>query len=222
LQACAPGDASGSGDVADASDTMAAAMAVGMARADSVHIAALMHESAGEVAPATGAATDSAAAGKPVSWLTDANVLSVVGTIVAEQAAAANVELQAWRSDTVRAFAAASARTYAELQHALDSTATAERLSPVAPAVGVSIAAALQRGVDSLAAARGPGLDRAFVAERIAADTVATNYLDALSGLTRTASLQALLSDASMQVAAERAQAQRVQSAMATAASASK
>src|SRR5437016_1180595 len=57
------------------------------------------NESAGEVV------SDSIS--KPIKerWITDANILSLLSAMNARQIAAADVELETWHSDTVRAFA---------------------------------------------------------------------------------------------------------------------
>src|SRR4051812_42312870 len=48
-------------------------------------------------------------------WLGDENALALVGVMNRQHIAAADVELSAWHSDTVRAFAAAMARDHAAM-----------------------------------------------------------------------------------------------------------
>src|ERR1043165_1071455 len=45
-------------------------------------------------------------------WLSDANLIALVGVMNQKQIAAADLELSGWRSDTVRAFAARVAQEH--------------------------------------------------------------------------------------------------------------
>ena len=125
-------------------------------RVVTVDAGALGGEVAGDVVP-------------PVAgvWITDANVLALVSLMASRQMAAADLDLQAWHSDVVRAFAAAAWREYAALQHAVDSVAAITRLAPVMPALGEEVRARMQAQVDSLAAVRGAALKRAFAKRRV-------------------------------------------------------
>jgi predicted outer membrane protein len=118
-------------------------------------------EEGGEVA------TDSS--GKPSvgTWLTDANVLSLLAAINRTQIEAADVLLRAWHSDTVRAFAASMAREHAEIARSIDSVATQAKLAPVAPAVTETLSAPFRASIDTLRGNRGMGLDRAYVRQQL-------------------------------------------------------
>ena len=139
----------------------------------------------------------------PVQWLTDGNILALLGTMNSQQIAAADVELQSWRSDTVRALAAETARVHAELQHSADSLAARIHLAPVAPAVASDLTTAMQAQIDSLKATPIRSMDRAFIAEQVAAASLMLSYIDGMTGLTERPELQALLSSAAGAVAAE-------------------
>jgi hypothetical protein len=150
-----------------------------------------------------------------VRWLDDANILALVGVMNQRQIAAASAELQAWRSDTVRALASATAQEHAALQHSADSLSAALSLTPVVPAVADSINAALQASVDSLSAYRGGSLDRAFVQQQAVSQQRMSSYLDQLSALAQRPELQALLDAASARIGAELTRTRSVQATFA-------
>src|SRR5207249_3628693 len=72
-------------------------------------------------------------------WLGDENVLAIMGLLNARQISAADVELQHWGADSVRAFAEQMARAHAAMQHAADSLAAVIHIAPVAPALAQAI-----------------------------------------------------------------------------------
>ncbi len=164
-------------------------------------------EVAGEVAESVAApvaAPDTTMPNDNAAWITDANALAMIGVMNARQIAQADVELEAWHSDTVRALAAASARDHAALQRSVDSLAERLRLAPVMSALGQRIDSEFQARVDTLRWWRGPGsLERAFVHQQVAADQAFASYANSLTGATRAPEVQAL-----MQTAAARASAQ--------------
>lgn len=150
---------------------------------------------------------DSAALVKP-RWLSDGNLLALVGVMNAREVAATNVELQRWHSDSVRALAAATAHEHAVMQHAADSLAAVTRIAPVPPAIASVIDTTLGAQVDSLAAYRGAALDRAFVQQQAASHTLMASYLDAMTGLAERPEVRDLLASLSGQAAQQAARAQ--------------
>ncbi len=136
------------------------------------------------------------ASSEPVAgrWITDANVLSLLGTMNAAQLTAANVELQGSRSDSVRAFAASVARGSAALKYSIDSLAGRMNMVPVAPALAEHVAGAMQAQIDSMRANRGGSLDRAFLVQQVQGQRLMADYATQLSGVTERSELQSLLS----------------------------
>lgn len=135
-------------------------------------------------------------------WLTDANVLSMLTTMTAKQIAAADVELQAWHSDTVRAFAASVARDQAAVQHSIDSLGSRLRMTAVAPALAETLNTELQSALDALKQVRGPALDRAFVREQVTTDSLMSDYADQLAAVAERPEVQALSTSIASRTAA--------------------
>src|SRR4051812_11957554 len=134
------------------------ATAAGIYVPDSAHLArTVVTETGGEVVSDSSARQDAGA------WLTDANVLALLGAINAPEIEAADVLLQAWHSDTVRAFAAGMAREHAEIRRSVDSVAAQIKLAPVVPAVAESLSATMRASTDTLRGYRGAALDRAYI-----------------------------------------------------------
>src|SRR5690242_17397683 len=104
------------------------------------------NEAAGSLVVDTALHADSTVTPK---WLDDANVLALIGTMNNRQLSAADMELSAWHSDTVRALAASMAREHAALQRATDSVAASMHVVPVPSALGASVNAAFQAQIDS-------------------------------------------------------------------------
>jgi predicted outer membrane protein len=179
-------------------------MAVFVAQAD----AGPTREAAGTVVVDTSVA--SRAAIEP-RWLTDANALALVSGMNARQIAAARAELQAWRSDTVRALAVSMLQRHSGIQAAVDSVARQIQLAPVTPALANQLGVQLQAQIDSMMSLRGGGLDRAYVDAQVASHTTMTNYLDQLAGLAERPEVQSVLTLAASESAAGLAQAQSVQ-----------
>ena len=143
--------------------------------------------------------------GQPVTgkWLTDANVLSLLTTMSAKQIAAADVELQAWRSDSVRAFAASVARDHAGIQHSVDSLALRLRLAPIAPALADPLTTAMQASIDSLKQDHSALLDRAFIRQQITSESLMSDYAEQLAAVAEQPQVQALSASAAARVRAE-------------------
>jgi hypothetical protein len=146
-------------------------------------------EAGGEVA-------DSTVLDNGAVWITDASALALLGVMNARQVAAANVELEAWHSDTIRAFAALVAREHAELQHSADSLAAHIRLVPVMSALDQRIDSAFASRVDSLRGLRGAPLERAFTHQQVVAEQAIADYANQLTGAVRTPEVQALMESA--------------------------
>jgi predicted outer membrane protein len=194
----------------DASDQPAA---VAVASHDSVH--ARVDSAAGEVAPDSVVVPTTT--GK---WITDANVLSLINAMSAKQIAAADVELSAWHSDTVRAFAASVAREHAEIQHSTDSLSERLHLAPIAPALAESITGTMQAQVDSMKTFHAAGLDRAFVREQAASQSTMAGYLSTMTGVAERPEIQALLASAAARVEAQLGRARALQASFTAADSA--
>ncbi|HEX4682978.1 MAG TPA: DUF4142 domain-containing protein [Gemmatimonadaceae bacterium] len=164
-------------------------------------------EAAGSVALSDSAQRDSTAT---VRWLSDANIISLLGDVDARQVALANAELQAWHSDTVRAYATGVARIHTDLQHSVDSVAAKLRLAAVVPAVQDSLTAALQPAIDTVNGSHGPQMDRVFVRQAIGADQYLADYLSQLGTMTPTPEVQALVDNAQARVASELTRAKQL------------
>jgi putative membrane protein len=136
-------------------------------------------------------------------WITDENVVSLFGAMNARQIAAADVELENWHNETVRAFAASIAREHAELQHAADSLAVRLQIPPVAPALTKPWMSAMQAQIDSLRRVRARSFDSAFVHQQVASHQLMLDYLQQLASASQHPDLQAMLSAASKRVASQ-------------------
>ncbi len=151
----------------------------------------------------------------PGTWINDANALALVGLMSSRQIAAAERELQAWHSDTVRAFAEASLRDHRAIQHSVDSVAAVTRIAPVTPALAQSIGAAMQLQVDSIQGGR--MLDRSFVQQQIAGNELMASYADQLAAVAERPEVQGVMSMAASRARVQRDRAKAVQAAFAMA-----
>jgi hypothetical protein len=151
---------------------------------------------------AGGEVIDSTAAIEAQAWITDGNALSLLGVMNARQIGAADVELEAWHSDTVRAFAALVAREHAASQHSIDSLATRLKIVPVMSALNLRIDSAFRARVDSLRALSSSSLERAFAHQQVVAEQAIADYADQLTGAAHTPEVRGL-----MQTAADGARA---------------
>jgi hypothetical protein len=156
------------------------------------------NEAAGDVAVHVNrdTASDTASAKPRVRWLSDANLLSLLGVMNSRQIAAADVELEGWHVDSVRAFAAGVAREHAELQHSADSLSERLHLMPVAPALNQPVSATFQARIDTVRRAEGRTLDRVFMREQVASYQFMTDYLGQLAAVAENPDVQALLATA--------------------------
>jgi putative membrane protein len=171
--------------------------------------AADTNESAGEVV------SDSISAPVKERWITDANILALLGAMNAREIAAADVELEAWHSDTVRAFAASMARDHAELQHSVDSLTERLGVMPATPALAKPWLSSMQIRMDSVQQARGDALDRAFVREEVATHQLMSDYVQQLAAAAERPELRAFLETTASRVASELARARSMQATVA-------
>ena len=177
------------------------------------------NEAAGEVVmrALNDARTDSSDARPAVRWLTDANLLSLFSMMNARQIAAADVELEAWHVDSVRAFAASVAREHAELQHSVDSLSERLHLMPIAPALGQTISATLQSQLDTLRRTYGRALDRAFIRQQVATHQLMTDYMTKFAAVAERPEIQSLFAPAKDSMSAQLSRARTLQMALAIA-----
>jgi putative membrane protein len=151
-------------------------------------------------------------------WLSDANLLSLISVMNQKQIAAADLELGAWRSDTVRAFAAQMASEHAALQRSVDSLATSMKVAPVAGALNGDVMSIFQSQIDSAMAGRGgSALDRAYVGQQVASHTLMSEYLDQFVQIAQRPELRGWLEAAGSRVDAQLARAKAVQGQLAMA-----
>lgn len=177
------------------------------------------NEAAGEVVmrARNDARNDSSDARPAVRWLTDANLLSLFSMLNARQIAAADVELEAWHVDSVRAFAASVAREHAELQHSVDSLSERLHLMPIAPALGQTISATLQSQLDTLRRTYGRALDRAFIRQQVATHQLMTDYVTKFAAVAERPEIQSLFAAAKDSMSAQLSRARTLQMALAIA-----
>ncbi|HEY9227705.1 MAG TPA: DUF4142 domain-containing protein [Gemmatimonadaceae bacterium] len=161
-------------------------------------------EAAGDVATDT---ADTAPIGK---WLTDANVLALLATINARQITAADIELQAWQSDTVRAFAAWMWREHTAIARGIDSLSMRMKMAPVPSALGASVNASLHAQLDTLRAIRGDPLDRAYVRQQIASHESMASYIAQMGAVAERPELDAFLEATATRVGTQLARAKSV------------
>lgn len=169
-------------------------------------------ESAGEVAIRSNPDT---AVVRPVRWLSDANLLSLLGTMNARQIAAADVELESWHVDSVRAFAVTVAREHAELQHSADSLAEQIRVAPIAPALSQPVSATMQAQIDSVRRAYGHSLDRVFIRQQVASYQFMTDEMGELAAVAERPELQGLFASAKDRMNAQLVRARTLQTRLA-------
>jgi predicted outer membrane protein len=135
-------------------------------------------------------------------WITDENILALVNAMAARQIVAADVELEGWHNDTVRAFAVSMAREHAELQRSVDSLTARLRLTPIAPALAKPWLSALQAQIDSMR--RSGKLDRAFVHQQVTAHELMAGYIAQLAADAQDPAVQSFLAAAGKRFASER------------------
>lgn len=161
------------------------------------HVQRDTSEFAGDVA------LDSGAARPRIRWLNDANVLSLLTLMNSRQTAAADVELESWHLENVRAFAATMAREHAELQHSVDSLSEKLRIAPIAPALAQRIGAQMQAQIDTLRWRPGRSVDRAFLREQVASHALMGDYVTNLTGVAEQPEVQSLLASTNQRIASQ-------------------
>jgi len=181
---------------------------------DTTRVVADTMEAGGEVVSDSASRSAAPSVGR---WITDANVLSMLTMMNAKQIAAAKLELSAWHTDTVRAFASAIAAGHAELQHSVDSVAQIIKVVPIAPALSESISATMQAQIDSLGDLRGGALDRGFLRQQTQSQALMVDYVAKLAGVAEHPELQGVLATAAAQVASQLSRARALQTAFAMA-----
>ena len=150
-------------------------------------------------------------------WLNDANLLALLRAMSVRQKVAADIELRAWHSDTVRAVAAATWRDHTALMYSIDSVATAIKLAPVMPALADVIIPPLQAQVDSLYGMGGPSLDRAFIRQQVNGQESMARVAAQLATVAERPEVQALLQSAAGRVGAQASRAKALHGQMAAA-----
>jgi len=174
-----------------------AVITVFVARADG---GATVSEAGGRLAADSSTHSDSVVT---VRWLNEPNVFALISAMNEKQIAAANAELSAWRSDTVRAIATGLLREHTELQHATDSVAASLRITPMASALNDSVLAGFQAQVDSINGNRGGALDRMYIRQAINGHRLMANYLDQLDELATSPAVHAWIESASARVGSQ-------------------
>lgn len=152
-------------------------------------------------------------------WITDGNVFSLFGVLNGRTIAAADVELEGWHSEPVRAFAAMIAREHAELQHSADSLSERLHIAPLAPALAVPLAAQMRAQVDTMTQFRpaGMSLDRAFVREQIGSHRFMIEYAQRLAAVAQRPEIQGFLSSATTRLSTHLDRARGLQATFAVA-----
>jgi len=149
-----------------------------------------------DTAQAGGEVADSAALIEAQAWITDANALALLGVMNARQISAAEVELDSWHSDTVRAFAQVVAHEHAAQQRTTDSLAARLKIAPVMSALDLRIDSAFRARVDSLRALPPSSLERGFAHQQTVAEQAIADYADQLAGAVRAPEIRALTESA--------------------------
>ncbi len=175
-------------------------------------------------ASAPGTGTDSAPgeiappSAKPVAgkWLTDGSVVSLIGVLNEHEIAAADAEVQAWHSDSARAFAVSMIQDHEAMQHSIDSAARAAGVTPVMPALGLELQDSLKADLDRLKTIKGAPLDRAYLDGEVASHAMLVRYYEELAGVAEHSALAGALANAvaTLQLHAHRAQLMRSTLAM--------
>jgi predicted outer membrane protein len=173
------------------------------------------NEAAGDVILHSSA--DTASPRPTVRWLTDANLLAMLAVMNSRQIAAADVELEAWHVDSVRAFAALVAREHAELQHSVDSVSERIHIAPIAPALAHTVSSTMQSQIDTLRRTYGRALDRAFMREQVASSQFMADYMGELAAVAERPEVQKLLSSSKDRVNAQLNHARALQTRLAIA-----
>lgn len=148
-------------------------------------------------------------------WITDANAFSLFAVMNARQIAAADVELEGWHVDAVRAFAASIAREHAELQHSADSLAARLGITPVAPALAKPWATTLQAQIDSMRQGRPSALDRAFIRQQVSSHELMADHIQQLAAAAQRSEARSFFAAAATRVASQLARARSLHATLA-------
>ena len=153
---------------------------------------------------------------RPVTarWITDANILALFGAMNARQIAAADIELENWHNDAVRAFAASIAREHAELQHSADSLAMRLRITPIPPALAKPWMSVMQAQIDTMRRARESSLDRAFAHQQVASHELMLDYIQQLTTASQNPELQTMLTAAAKRVVSQLERARSLEASL--------
>jgi hypothetical protein len=152
-------------------------------------------------------------------WLTDANVFALFGVLNSRTIAAADIELQNWHSEPVRALASMIAREHAELQHSADSLSDRVHIMPVAPALAATLGAQMRAQMDSMTQFRpaGMSLDRAFLRQQIGSHRFMLEYTQQLASVAQRTDVQAFLASTTARLSTHLDRARALQATFAAA-----
>jgi putative membrane protein len=150
-------------------------------------------------------------------WITDENVLALLNAMNARQIVAAEIELEAWHNDTVRAFALSMAKEHAALQRSADSLAARLQLTPITPALAKPWLSAMQAQIDSMRRSGMSRLDRPFVHQQAVAHELMAGYIEQLAAAAQHPEVQSFLAAAGKRVASERDRARSLEATLAVA-----
>lgn len=161
---------------------------------------------------------DSSTAGdttKPMEkWLSDANVLAMLGLMNTRQLSASDIEIQSWHSELVRDFATATLHAHAALQRGVDSLVDRIHVAPVAPALEQPLGVQMQAQIDSLFG-HGAKLDRAYVSEQVSSNQLMAETLKGLAGVAERPEVQSAVAAMASVVAANLAHATALEAQLA-------
>jgi uncharacterized protein DUF4142 len=173
--------------------------------------APVVREAAGQIAADSAAARDSSVT---IKWLSDANVLALIGTMNGRQIAASQIEAAGTHSDSLRALAMSLAKESADLQQSADSLAGMLHIAAIPSALNAKIYAEFQTQIDSMMGKGGAELDRAYLNERLATQKLMSGYLEQLDGVAQAPELRTWIESADARVASQITRVQGQQRAL--------
>lgn len=161
-----------------------------------------------DTASAGGEVTANSVAPVAGKWLEDGSIEALADVLNQHEIAAAQTEMRAWHSDSVRAFAASMIHDHEAMQHSVDSAAAVLRIAPVMPALGLELQDSLKADVDKLKALTGGPLDRAYLDGEIASHKRLIEDYQELAGATERPQLSGVLAGSltTLQLHLQRAQ----------------
>jgi predicted outer membrane protein len=148
-------------------------------------------------------------------WLTDGNVVALADTLHGGEIAAADAELQRWRSDSVRVFALMVRQEHAGMRQSIDSLAGRLHVAPSTPALAMTADSARPMQLARLRGTTGEAADRAYLDGVIRTHTVLMETLNGLSAIATQPALATLLAAQANRVAIHLARAQALQRTLA-------